>query len=256
VLLYPPAALRPGLGSFPCSGEGSARLRAACVVRCRPTCQPRRRHEPAALYRLLLPANRLQLAEVTGRRRRDGRVRLGLDEILETLAANAGWRTLASGGDPVSTPCRQRGGPRDADLTHPQRLRVQGLSEASRALPRQRGQRAVAVWHRRAGKDLATLNRTAKAAHERKGLYCTSSDHDSSSQRRSGTVIHLRGPRLCIETVFPLAYGLEGQAVGLNSTEMSVDLRCGARIQLVGSDNLRPPGGQQPDSGSRSPSSP
>ena len=93
------------------------------------------------------------------------------------------------------------------------------------------GRRAVAVWHRRAGKDSTAINWTAVAAHQRIGTYW----HMLPTATQGRMVVWEgrdgRGRRL-IDQAFPPS---------LRSSErndrMSMELKCGSVWQVVGSDN-------------------
>lgn len=93
------------------------------------------------------------------------------------------------------------------------------------------GKHAVALWHRRAGKDSLALNWTAAAAHMRKGVYW----HMLPTQKQGRKVIwdgiDKQGRRM-IDQVFP-----EAIRKSTNSQEMRIELKCGSIWQVVGSDN-------------------
>lgn len=91
--------------------------------------------------------------------------------------------------------------------------------------------RAVAVWHRRGGKDSCSLNFTVRQAHIRTGVYW----HMLPTQRQARKVVWNgidREGRKVIDQVFPPAI-----RSGQDSTEMRIDLKCGSIWQLCGSDN-------------------
>lgn len=94
------------------------------------------------------------------------------------------------------------------------------------------GKRAVAVWHRRAGKDSTGLNYTACAAHERVGLYW----HMLPTQKQARKVVWDRidrdTGRKALDVIFPPAIRAKK-----NETEMKIELKCGSIWQLCGSDN-------------------
>ena len=94
------------------------------------------------------------------------------------------------------------------------------------------GTRAVAVWHRRAGKDLVSAHQLAKAAFQRVGLYW----HMLPTQRQGRKVvwdaITSKGEKL-LDHVFPPAVR-DGDP---NSTDMKMKLKSGSIYQVVGSDN-------------------
>lgn len=93
------------------------------------------------------------------------------------------------------------------------------------------GKRAVAVWHRRAGKDSTAINWTAVAAHQRIGTYW----HMLPTATQGRMVIWEgrdgQGRRL-IDQAFPPAL-----RVSERNDRMSMELKCGSQWQVVGSDN-------------------
>lgn len=93
------------------------------------------------------------------------------------------------------------------------------------------GKRAVAVWHRRAGKDSTAINWTAVAAHQRIGTYW----HMLPTATQGRLVVWEgrdgQGRRL-IDQAFP-----PETRSGLRNDRMSMELRCGSIWQVVGSDN-------------------
>lgn len=94
------------------------------------------------------------------------------------------------------------------------------------------GRRAVAVWHRRAGKDSTALNWTASAAMLSQGLFW----HMLPTQRQARRVvwdgIDTHGRRV-IDQVFPKEI-----VRSRNVAEMKVELVNGSLWQLCGSDNF------------------
>lgn len=93
------------------------------------------------------------------------------------------------------------------------------------------GKRAVAVWHRRAGKDSTVLNYTASAAHERIGTYWHMLPMAAQARKVIWDGISKDGQRM-IDQAFPLPL-----REATNKQEMKIELRCGSIWQLVGSDN-------------------
>lgn len=93
------------------------------------------------------------------------------------------------------------------------------------------GKRAVAVWHRRAGKDSTGLNWTAAAAHLRKGVYWHLLPELAQARRVIWDGIDREGRRM-IDQAFPPEI-----RAGVNKAEMKIDLKCGSIWQCVGSDN-------------------
>ena len=91
--------------------------------------------------------------------------------------------------------------------------------------------RAIAIWHRRAGKDSLSLNWTATAAHQRKGTYW----HMLPEARQARKVVWDgidRAGRRMIDQAFPPALRAK-----TNDQEMKIELKCGSIWQCVGSDN-------------------
>ena len=93
------------------------------------------------------------------------------------------------------------------------------------------GRRAVAVWHRRAGKDSTAINWTAVAAHQRIGTYW----HMLPTATQGRMVVwegrDSQGRRL-IDQAFPPEL-----RVSERNDRMSMELKCGSVWQVVGSDN-------------------
>lgn len=93
------------------------------------------------------------------------------------------------------------------------------------------GKRAVAVWHRRAGKDSTALNFTAIAAHERVGTYWHMLPLATQGRKVVWDGIDRSGRRV-IDQVFP-----QPLRKATNKQEMKIELKCGSIWQVVGSDN-------------------
>jgi len=93
------------------------------------------------------------------------------------------------------------------------------------------GKRAVAVWHRRAGKDSTALNWTAFAAHLRIGTYW-----HMLPTATQGRLVVWEGKdsqgRSVIDQAFP-----EEIRSGIRNDQMRIELKCGSAWQVVGSDN-------------------
>ncbi|MBR1777981.1 MAG: hypothetical protein IJ752_05290 [Alphaproteobacteria bacterium] len=92
------------------------------------------------------------------------------------------------------------------------------------------GKRAVAVWHRRAGKDSLSLNWTAVAAMQRVGVYWHMLPLQTQARKVVWDAIDKQGRRV-IDQVFPKA--LRKSA---NAQEMKIELLNGSIWQCVGSD--------------------
>lgn len=94
------------------------------------------------------------------------------------------------------------------------------------------GRRAVAVWHRRAGKDSTALNYTATEAIEKTGVYW----HMLPTQKQARKVVWDgidRNGRRMIEQIFPKEI-----VKSKRSQEMQIELHNGSIWQLCGSDNF------------------
>ena len=93
------------------------------------------------------------------------------------------------------------------------------------------GKRAVAVWHRRAGKDSTSLNYTATEAMENVGVYW----HMLPTQKQARKVVWDgidRSGRRMIDQVFPKEI-----RKAKREQEMQLELKSGSIWQLCGSDN-------------------
>ena len=93
------------------------------------------------------------------------------------------------------------------------------------------GKRAVAVWHRRAGKDSCTLNWTAKAALQRVGVYFHMLPELKHARKVVWDAIDAQGRRM-IDQVFP-----PDIRESATENDMKIRLANGSVWQLVGSDN-------------------
>jgi phage terminase large subunit len=93
------------------------------------------------------------------------------------------------------------------------------------------GKRAVAVWHRRAGKDSTAINWTAVAAHQRIGTYWHMLPTATQGRRVVWEGRDAAGRRL-IDQAFPPEL-----RCNTRNDRMSMELKCGSVWQVVGSDN-------------------
>ncbi len=93
------------------------------------------------------------------------------------------------------------------------------------------GKRAVAVWHRRSGKDSCALNWTAVAALSRTGLYWHMLPEAAQGRKVVWDAVDGAGRRV-IDQVFPVAIRTRS-----NVTDMKIELANGSVWQVVGSDN-------------------
>lgn len=93
------------------------------------------------------------------------------------------------------------------------------------------GKRGVAVWHRRAGKDLFAINMIATKAHERVGLYW----HMLPTYKQGKNIVWngaTRDGRRFLDH-FP-----EELIDSKNGTDMTVKFKNGSIYQVVGTDNI------------------
>ena len=93
------------------------------------------------------------------------------------------------------------------------------------------GKRAVAVWHRRAGKDSTALNWSAAAAHIRTGTYWHMLPEQAQARKVVWDGIDRYGRRM-IDQAFPPE--IRESTI---KHEMKIELKCGSLWQCVGSDN-------------------
>jgi phage terminase large subunit len=93
------------------------------------------------------------------------------------------------------------------------------------------GKRAVAVWHRRAGKDSTAINWTAAAAHQRVGTYWHMLPTASQGRLVAWEGRDGKGRRV-IDQAFPRRL-----RSGIRHDRMSMELKNGSVWQVVGSDN-------------------
>lgn len=102
------------------------------------------------------------------------------------------------------------------------------------------GKRAVAIWHRRAGKDSLSLNWTAKAMLQRVGVYWHMLPLNNQARKVVWDAIDKKGRRV-IDQVFPVP-----MRKLVNATEMKIELWNGSIWQCVGSDNYNTLVGSNP----------
>lgn len=94
------------------------------------------------------------------------------------------------------------------------------------------GKRGVAVWHRRAGKDSASLNWTAISAHQKIATYWHMLPTAVQARNVVWNAIDPHTGVRVIDQVWPAAL-----RASMNNTEMIIYLRNGSIWQCVGSDN-------------------
>lgn len=95
------------------------------------------------------------------------------------------------------------------------------------------GKRAVANWHRRAGKDDVFLHHTACAAHERVGNYWYMLPEYSQARKSMWDSVNPHSGKRRIDEAFPIA--MRKRTL---ENEMMIHFHSGSTFQLVGSDNF------------------
>jgi len=93
------------------------------------------------------------------------------------------------------------------------------------------GKRAVAVWHRRAGKDITSMNWTIYSAFDRPGLYWHLLPTYQQGRKIVWDGITRDGKAF-------LDHWPEELVTGVNNTEMKLELKNGSIWQVVGTDNV------------------
>jgi phage terminase large subunit len=93
------------------------------------------------------------------------------------------------------------------------------------------GKRAVAVWHRRAGKDEVALHHTACSAAQRIGNYWHCLPFYSQARKAIWSAVNPHTGKRRIDEAFPLEW-----RASTNEAEMFLRLKTGATWQLIGSD--------------------
>lgn len=95
------------------------------------------------------------------------------------------------------------------------------------------GRHAIAVWHRRAGKDEIALNWACVAAHKRIGNYWHMLPEYRHARRAMWDAINPHTAKRRIDEAFPVELRRS-----TNNVEMKIELKCGSIWQLVGSDDF------------------
>ena len=95
------------------------------------------------------------------------------------------------------------------------------------------GTHAVAVWHRRAGKDEIALNHAACSAHERVGNYWHMLPEYNQARKAIWDAINPHSGKRRIDEAFPLEL-----RKSTNNVEMKIEFKVGSIWQVVGSDNF------------------
>lgn len=94
------------------------------------------------------------------------------------------------------------------------------------------GKRAVAVWHRRSGKDDVALNWTARAAHERVAEYWHMLPEAAQGRKVIWNAVNPHTGRRRIDQAFPAEF-----RETMRNDEMSIQFKNGSLWRVVGSDN-------------------
>lgn len=94
------------------------------------------------------------------------------------------------------------------------------------------GTRAMAVWHRRSGKDEIALQHTCVSMHKRVGNYWHMLPEAKQARKAIWDAINPHTGRRRIDEAFPLELRR-----GTNNTEMKIEMKVGSIWQAVGSDN-------------------
>src|SRR5229473_3744217 len=95
------------------------------------------------------------------------------------------------------------------------------------------GREAVAVWHRRAGKDEVGLHRACVAAHERVANYWHMLPEASQARKAIWDAINPKTGQRRIDEAFPMEL-----RASVRAQEMLIKFRSGSTWQVVGSDNF------------------
>lgn len=93
------------------------------------------------------------------------------------------------------------------------------------------GRNAMAVWHRRAGKDEVALHYTAVAAAQRRGNYWHCLPEYAQARKAIWTAVNPHSGKRRIDEAFPLEW-----RKNTNDSEMLIRMRNGSTWQLIGSD--------------------
>jgi phage terminase large subunit len=95
------------------------------------------------------------------------------------------------------------------------------------------GREAVAVWHRRAGKDEVGLHRACVAAHERPANYWHMLPEATQARKAIWAAVNPKTGKRRIDEAFPLEL-----RKSTRDHEMAIEFKSGASWQVVGSDNF------------------
>lgn len=94
------------------------------------------------------------------------------------------------------------------------------------------GKRAIAIWHRRAGKDEVLLHRTAIAAHERVANYWHCLPMYEQAKKAIWEAINPHTGKRRIDEAFPLEIRKR-----TDNSSMTIEFKIGSIWKVVGSDN-------------------
>src|SRR5215475_7704425 len=94
------------------------------------------------------------------------------------------------------------------------------------------GKRAVAIWHRRAGKDEICLHWAAVAAHQRVGVYWHMLPEQAQARKAIWDAVNPWTGQRRINEAFPREL-----RESTRETDMAIRFRSGSLWELVGSDN-------------------
>lgn len=95
------------------------------------------------------------------------------------------------------------------------------------------GKYAVAVWHRRAGKDEVALHHSAIAAHQRVGNYWHMLPEYAQARKAIWDAVNPHTGKRRVDEAFPIEL-----RKSTNNQEMKIEFKSGSIWQVVGSDNF------------------
>lgn len=96
------------------------------------------------------------------------------------------------------------------------------------------GRHAIAIWHRRAGKDEVALHRTCIAAHERPATYWHCLPEYAGARKAIWEAINPHTGIRRIDEAFPREL-----RAATREQEMFIKFHCGSTWQVIGSDNYK-----------------
>ncbi len=119
------------------------------------------------------------------------------------------------------------------DITLPNQWRPRAYQQRLWRYLESGGKRAIAVWHRRAGKDEVCLHWAACAAMQRAGTYWHMLPEASQARKAIWDAINPHTGKRRIDEAFPSSI-----RVGQRDDDMRIKLVNGSVWQVVGSDNF------------------